>query len=183
MPDWQRGLCMENIDLKRLKSKDALLLSEVALKAYADHYLHLWHDRGKWYIEKYFSVEKLETELKDENAVFFLAYYNVSPVGFIKLNINAPLDGEEEKKCMELERIYLSKDAAGKGIGRKLVELTFAIGKENNRGIIWLKAMDSSEGPIAFYKKMGFEISGTYKLKHTLMKEELRGMVIMKRPI
>lgn len=174
---------MESIDLKRLKSKDALLLSEVALKAYADHYLHLWHDRGKWYIKKYFSVEKLETELKDENAVFFLAYYNVSPVGFIKLNINAPLDGEEEKKCMELERIYLSKDAEGKGIGRKLVELTFAIGKENNRGIIWLKAMDTSEGPIAFYKKMGFEISGTYKLKHTLMKEELRGMVIMKRPI
>lgn len=171
------------MDVKRLESKDALLLSEVAVKAYTDHYLHLWHDRGKWYINKYFSVEKLETELKDENAVFFLAYYNDSPVGFLKLNIDAPLNDEEEKNCLELERIYLSKEAVGKGIGRKLVDLTVAIAKENNKAIIWLKAMDSSEGSISFYKKMGFEIGGTYKLKHSLMKEELRGMVIMKRRI
>jgi len=41
--------------------------------------------------------------------------------------------------------------------------------------------MDTSEGPIAFYKKMGFEIVGTHRLKHELMKEELRGMVIMVR--
>ncbi len=172
---------MENINIKRLESQDALLLSEVALKAYADDYLHLWDDRGKWYIKKYFSVERLEAELKDENAVFFLAYYNDSPVGFLKLNIDAPLDGEEEKSCMELERIYLSKDAAGKGIGRRLVDLTFTIAKEYNKDIVWLKAMGSSEGAISFYKKMGFEISGTYTLKHALMKKELRGMVVMIR--
>ncbi len=172
---------MENIDVKRLGPKDASLLSEVALKAYADHYLHLWHDGGKWYMEKYFSVERLETELKDENSVFFLAYYNNSPVGFLKLNINAPLESKEEKNCIELERIYLSKDAAGKGIGRRLADLTFTIAKEYNKDIVWLKAMDSSEGAISFYKKMCFEISGTYTLKHALMKGELRGMVVMIR--
>lgn len=172
---------MQNIDLKKLRLEDALLLSEVALKAYADHYLHLWYDEGKWYMEKCFSIKSLSCQLNDPNAVFYLAYYNNSPVGFLKLNINAPLEGEEEKNCMELERIYLSKDAAGKGIGRKLVDLTFTIAKDNKKDIVWLKAMDSSEGPISFYKKMGFEISGTYRLKHSLMKEKLRGMVIMKR--
>ncbi len=151
---------MEFIDLKRLAPKDALLLSEAALKAYADHYLHLWYDEGKWYTEKYFSVERLENELKDENSIFYLAYYNSSPVGFLKLNINAPLE-REEGNSMELERIYLLKDVAGKGIGRKLLNLTFAIAKEHNKDIIWLKAMDSSEGAISFYKKMGFEITGT----------------------
>ncbi|MEJ7679642.1 MAG: hypothetical protein WKG06_17635 [Segetibacter sp.] len=40
--------------------------------------------------------------------------------------------------------------------------------------------MDSREGAISFYRKMGFEITGTHRLKHALMKEELRGMVIMK---
>lgn len=73
---------MENIDLQKLELKDALLLSEAALKAYADHYIHLWYDEGKWYMEKYFSVERLENELKDENSVFYLAYYNSSLLVF-----------------------------------------------------------------------------------------------------
>lgn len=174
---------MKNIDLKILESKDALLLGEVALKAYADHYLHLWYDEGKWYMKECFSIEKLEIELKSPNSIFYLAYCNNSPVGFLKININAPLENEEEKNCLELERVYLSKDVAGKGIGRKLVDLTLRLAKEYNKDIVWLKTMDSSAGPISFYEKMGFEISGTYRLKHALMKEELRGMVIMKRRI
>lgn len=172
---------MQNIDLKKLRAEDALLLNEVALKAYSDHYLHLWHDEGEWYIKKSFSVENLSAELNDPNAVFYLAYYNNSPVGFLKLNIDAPLKGEEEKNCIELERIYLLKNAAGIGIGRKLINLTFGIAKDYNKAIVWLKAMDSSEGSIAFYRRMGFEISGTYRLKFSQMKKELRGMVIMKR--
>jgi len=172
---------LKEITLKRLNSKDALLLSEAALEAYADHYLHLWFDgeNGTW--KKYFSVERLSAELNDPNTVFYLAFYNSSPAGFIKLNIGAPL--EDDKNALELERIYLKKDCEGKGIGKKLVQLTFTIAKENNKDVVWLKAMDTSRGPIAFYKKMGFEISGTHRLKHALMKEELRGMVIMIRRI
>ncbi len=59
--------------------------------------------------------------------------------------------------------------------------LTIKIAKENNKELVWLKAMDTSEASIAFYKKMGFTITGTYTLPHQLMKEELRGMVIMQK--
>lgn len=173
---------MEDISIKKLQVKHVALLREVALKAYADHYLHLWHDAGKWYMDKYFSVEQLSTELSDQNAAFYLASLNNSPVGFLKINLNAPLEGEESN-AFELERIYLPLSASGKGIGRALVELTFKIARDLNKEFVWLKAMDTSEGPIAFYKKMGFEISGTYQLKHALMREELRGMVIMKKTL
>ena len=170
---------MEEISIKKLEAKDAQLLSSVALKAYSDHYLNLWHDEGKWYTDKYFSVDRLRTELNDANAVFYLAYYSNIPVGFLKLNISAPLQGKEDKTPLELERIYLNKEATGKGVGRKLVELAFVVAKQNNKDLVWLKAMDTSHSSIAFYKKMGFEIFGTYLLRHSLMKENLRGMVIM----
>ncbi|WP_018616031.1 GNAT family N-acetyltransferase [Segetibacter koreensis] len=153
------------------------MLSETALGVYSDHYLHLWHDQGKWYTDKYFSIERLTSELINPNSAFYLAFYNEFVAGFLKINLHAPLDNN--KNALELERIYLAKNFEGKGIGKTLIQLTFAIAKESNKDLIWLKAMDSSVGPIAFYKKMGFEISGIYELKHVLMKEELRGMVIM----
>jgi GNAT superfamily N-acetyltransferase len=172
---------MCDVRIEKIGVEAAELLSKVALKAYADHYLHLWYDGGEWYLKKFFSVKRLATELSDTNAEFYLAYCNDSPVGFLKINVDAPLHGEEDKNALELERIYLPKDAEGKGIGRALIRLTFDIARQNNKELVWLKAMDTSERPIAFYKKMGFDIAGTFRLKHEMMKEELRGMIIMKK--
>jgi GNAT superfamily N-acetyltransferase len=174
---------MDAIHIERIGAEDAELLSKVALKSYADHYLHLWHDGGEWYMKKFFSPEHLSTELADTNAQFYLAYYNSTPVGFLKINIDAPLQGEEDRNALELERIYLARHAEGKGIGKALVNLTFEVAKQNSKEFVWLKAMDTSDGPIAFYKNMGFEITGTFRLKHEMMKEELRGMVIMKKTL
>lgn len=170
---------MDHLCIKKAEAKDASFLREVALKAYADHYLDLWYDHGEWYMNNFFSQHKLASELNDSNALFFIAYHGNLPLGFLKLNIDATLEGFEGKNALELERIYLNKEATGKGIGKELVLLTTKIAKEKNKEIIWLKAMDTSDGPIAFYKKMGFTIKGTYRLKHSLMKEDLRGMVIM----
>jgi ribosomal protein S18 acetylase RimI-like enzyme len=174
---------MEDLCIQQLEARDAYFLSEVARSAYADHYLDLWYDQGDWYMQASFSPETLAVELSDPNTLFYLARYSGLPVGFLKLNIDASLKGYEHQRGLELERIYLNKQATGKGIGSALVDLAVRIAKEKDKEMIWLKAMDTSYGPIAFYKKMGFRISGTYRLKHSLMKEELRGMVIMTREL
>ena len=171
---------MKEIEVRKLEAKDAALLSQVAIKAYSDHYLHLWYDGGKWYINKCFTVEALTAELNDTNAAFYLALYDSAPVGFLKLNIDAPLH-EKDKNALELERIYLNKEATGKGIGSLLMRLTIKIAQENNKELVWLKAMDTSGDSIAFYEKTGFTITGTYTLPYPLMKEELRGMMIMEK--
>src|ERR1051326_7278967 len=96
-----------NIEIKRIGADDAALLSNVAVTAYRDHYLHLWYDEGKWYIEKSFAENNLRAELKDPNAWFFIIYYKREAVGFLKLNIDAPLLSENGN-VLELERIYLT---------------------------------------------------------------------------
>ena len=173
----------KNISLKKIKAEDAALLSQVATKAYCDHYLHLWNEGGAWYIEKSFAVKNLEEELNDVNAWFCIVYYSNEAVGFLKLNIDATLKGEEDKKALELERIYLTKSAAGKGIGTFLLNYTFKIAAAKNKELIWLKVMDSSQAAIQFYKKMGFEICGTHYLDFPQMKEKFRGMYIMKKTL
>lgn len=170
---------MQGLSIKKLESEDAGILSAVALAAYADHYLDLWYDFGRWYMNKYFSVDRLTAELNDNNAFFYLVFFKGVPVGFLKLNKDAPLAGYDAKEALELERIYLKNETTGLGIGKQLLDLTTRVAEENNKKVVWLKAMDSTKGAIMFYNKMGFKITGTHTLKHPLMKEELRGMVIM----
>ncbi|MBL7816694.1 MAG: GNAT family N-acetyltransferase [Saprospiraceae bacterium] len=175
---------------------DAAWLSKVALKAYFDHYRHLWFDAGEWYAEKCFNVEQLRLELSDENALFFGVEDDKEPLGFLKINQNYPLsknrcqsdvlqletfDSEEIENALELERIYLTKQGQGRGIGRMLVDYTFTIGQELQKEVVWLKAMDTSLEAIAFYEKMGFKTCATMRLTFERMKPILRGMVAMKK--
>jgi ribosomal protein S18 acetylase RimI-like enzyme len=171
------------INIRKISSDEVLLLSATALKSYCDHYLHLWYDQGEWYKRRCFSIEVLEKELADPNNQFYIAYDGDEPAGFLKLGIDAALETAPAKNGLELERIYLTKASSGKGIGRQLMELSLTIANQYNKEIIWLKAMDSSVGPIAFYRHLGFEICGVCRLSFEQMKEEYRGMVIMKKEL
>lgn len=170
------------VEIKRIGVDDAAQLSAVAMKAYSDHYLHLWHDGGAWYLNAYFTTARFREELRDADARFYLLYYTNEPVGFLKLNLNKPLPGES-KAALELERIYLTAAASGNGIGTEALHFVFAIARAQKREVAWLKVMDSSAGPVAFYKKMGFEICGAYQLSFSAMKEALRGMYIMRKDL
>lgn len=171
----------EQLHIMRLGVQHVELLMPVAKQAYIEHYEHLWHDAGKWYLEKSFSAARLTTELADPGAVFFLIMLQNAPVGFIKINIDAPRSDDPDGNGMELERIYIIRSASGKGIGTQLLQLTFRLAKEKQKDYVWLKAMDTSTGAIAFYIKQGFTMCGAFRLDYTAMKEECRGMVIMKK--
>jgi ribosomal protein S18 acetylase RimI-like enzyme len=174
-------ITMSDIEIKRIGVADVTALSEIAIHAYCNHYKYLWYDEGKWYIEKCFSKENLLHELKDADAWFFIIYHSKEAIGFLKLNINTPFPGEENINALELERIYLTRSASGKGIGKKIIDYISNIATENDKKLIWLKAMDSSTDAIEFYKKMKFEICGTAHLNFEMMKPEYRGMYIMKK--
>jgi len=167
--------------VKPITLDDVELLRSVALQSYNEHYLHLWHDKGEWYIEQSFSVQQLSLELQDSNARFFLVYDDAIPVGFIKVNINAPIN--EVHNALELERIYFIKQAVGKGLGSLAVNYVFDIAKSLKKEIVWLKVMDSSHAAMFFYQKMGFKTCGTYVLPYERLQEELRGMYIMQKQL
>ena len=166
-----------------LSPADATLLADIARRAYADHYLHLWHDAGAWYMERCFSPAVLQRELADPNARFYLVRQDRQAVGFFKLNVDQPLKGQETLNALELERIYLIDDVTGQGIGKAVLTFVVDYARQLNKEIIWLKAMDTSHDAIAFYEKMGFVICGTERLTFEVMKEDVRGMVVMRKNI
>jgi len=164
--------------IRSCKIEDTDLLVRVLLQSYRENYLYLWLDGGESYIRTNFSAERLNEELSDPNAAFFLVYDEEKPVGVIKLNISKSISGFPAEAALELERIYFIKEASGKGLGRESISFILDFARENNKSVVWLKAMDSSAA-IEFYKKRGFQIVGETWLGYQAMKEEYRRMVIM----
>ncbi|OKL38871.1 GNAT family N-acetyltransferase [Pontibacter flavimaris] len=154
-------------------------LQDIAIRSYNDHYLYLWFDGGDWYLDRSFSEEALRDELTDPNAAFYLIYADEELVGFLKLNLHKAFEDYPAEEALELERIYLTKEASGRGIGREVVKFAISIAAKYNKRVIWLKAMDSSRS-VDFYEQNGFVKCGTYTLPFEQMKPEYRGMYVMK---
>ena len=184
---------MINYNIQNIGIESVALLSKVATRAYSDHYLHLWkNNNADWYINKCFTIEPLTAELNDSNNVFYVVFENAKPLGFFKIVLSHPLsiidsrsDNSEifEENALYLERVYFIKEAVGKGLGKIAFNFAFDTACQLNKKIIWLTAMDSSIKPIAAYKRMGFEICGTKQLDFEQIKDEMRGMVIMKKTV
>jgi len=178
---------MPLITFTELRVADAPALSDIALRAYRDHYLDYWYDRGEWYMQHSFAPSQLATELADLNARYFTVQLHNEPVGFLKVNThkalpNSNLPAQSERNSLELERIYMVKAATGHGVGQAALQFVEIMAREQSKQTLWLKSMDSSPA-LGFYKRMGFQPYGTHRLTFPQMKEELRGMVILCKEI
>lgn len=158
-------------------------LSALAKAIYVEYYLHLWNPGGAdWYMHEYaYHPDKLKAELADANNHHFIVYDEENAMGYLKLKENATLKGFEKHNSLEIERIYLHKTIAGKGVGKQLMLLSEEVARNHKKEMIFLKAMDTSLDAISFYQKMGFTTCGTYVLPFPQLKEELRGMVILNK--
>lgn len=159
------------------------MLAAVAVQAYSDHYLHLWHDAGVWYITRSFTSDVLRRELENSNARFYFIRQHGQPVGFMKLNLHQPSPCYETVNALELERIYLIKAVTGQGIGKACVEFVLDQARQLDKQLVWLKSMDSNHDALAFYRKMGFAPCATDRLTFDVMKEEFRGMIVWQQPV
>lgn len=171
---------MINLRIEKIELTEVEKFSEVSTRAYFDHYRHLWYDQGEWYAHKCFNISQLTEELSDIKNEFFFAILDKNPVGFLKLRPENQLI-DQEGNGFEIERIYLTNEATGRGVGRKLMEYAIEKAQQQNKDYVWLKAMDSSQNAIRFYKNLGFEVCGTSRLDFEQMKTEYLGMVAMRK--
>ena len=99
---------------------------------------------------------------------------------------DAKSNGIIQEDALELERIYIDIDRIQQSIGSAMMNFVFDLARKKNKKSIYLKAMDSADKALSFYKKLGFEIIGDYNLPgnvFSLMKPEYRGMYILKYDI
>jgi GNAT superfamily N-acetyltransferase len=169
---------ISELQIMRCNVENAEEIAEVAVRAYRDHYLYLWNDDGSWYVNRCFNLSQIKKEISNNKAAFFLLKEKGKAIGFLKLNIDQPLEGLKETNAMELERIYLLKAATRKGFGAQAIAFCFDLARKMKKKIIWLNSMDSTEA-LHFYYRLGFSECGSFRLDFEIMKPEFRGMKIL----
>lgn len=185
----------DNLHIETVTFSDAKRLSRLAKSCYPPHYAYLWFDNGEWYTETMYTVEKLSAEIADPNVAYFIATDGKNDLGYMKLTLDYPLSigqgfsfgtgsGSQiaAPNALYLDRIYLTENAVGKGIGTKLVELSVEMAQKSSKTAVWLAAMDSSRA-VDMYEKMGFVECGTWLLDFDAMRPEYRGMILMIKKI
>ena len=170
----------KELEIRVCTADDASKISAVAIKSYNDFYLYLWNDDGSWYVNRSFLPGVIKREIENQNSRFYLLQLAGEAIGFMKLNLNQPL--EEYTNAMELERIYIMKAFERKGLGRQAIEFCVNLAREMKKEIVWLKSMDSSPA-VVFYQRLGFEVCGSFTLDFEMMKPEFRGMKIMMKKL
>lgn len=151
----------------------------IGIKAYNQHYLHLWPEGDSTpYIESSFTEEVLDKEEQDKNTSLFLINFKKEAVGILKITHNLALDNCSAEDALYVDKIYIIKEATGKSIGKKVLQFISLRAKELNKTIIWLDTMQ--KGPaLNFYLNNGFKKHSESKITFPQAIEAEKPMFIM----
>ena len=167
------------VTISKCGNTDVPLLLDIAITSYRQTYEYLWDDKGDAYISRFYSKEILEREMEMQGVGFFLVYYNGEAAGYLKTTENT-LATDENKDCLEIDKIYFLNQYKRKGIGKQVMLFIENLARVKHKSLIWLKVMDSSTA-IPFYRAHGFAQVKSTRLDYPHMKDEYRVILTFTR--
>ena len=132
------------------------------------------------YLHRAFNKEKLLEELTDKNSKFFFLYCGEKLAGYIKVNEAPSQTDINDPNSLELERIYVTGEFQGQGLGGYLMQKAVSIAVERHKKYIWLGVWEKNENTLRFYKKKGFYEIGTHTF---VMGEDRQTDYILKKDL
>ncbi len=108
------------------------------------------------YLEDSFNEHQVRTELSNPDSLFFIAWDDEDPVGYLKLNSGGAQTEKQDHSALEIERIYVKSSHHGKTVGQLLYEKAIKIAKQQRTSYIWLGVWEKNPRAIRFYEKNGF---------------------------
>lgn len=171
----------ENVVITRADVTDAEMLTELSITTFVEAFAA---DNRKEDMDKYIAdemnVRKLTEELGERDNRFFIARLNGDVAGYAKIRTLKKPPQLQDKRAVELERIYVVKKYHDKKIGAALMNVCLDYALSNHFEIMWLGVWEHNYRAVNFYKKFGFEFFGSHEFKlgddiqtDQLMKKEL----------
>lgn len=114
------------------------------------------------YLNENFSKIKLASEINTKGSIFYVVEEYNNVLGYMKVNFDNAQTEPDHNNSLEVQRIYILEGYKGKGLGKRLIEKSKEIAKENNLDYVWLGVWENNFNAIKFYEKQGFVKFGTH---------------------
>lgn len=172
---------MTDIVIRRVTPDEADTLRKLAIRTYYETFAAANSAEDmQAYLAKAFEPEKLLRELNNSKSSFFFLYADGRLAGYLKLN-EAPAQTDiNDANSLEIERIYVSGEFQGSGLGKRLMEKAISTAQELGKEYIWLGVWEKNEKAIGFYKSKGFYMIGTHSF---VMGNDVQTDYIMRKDI
>lgn len=148
---------MTKVRIRSVKESDVLELQDLARRTFFETFSSVNTEKNmKQYLEENLSVEKLRSELGNEDSRFYFALEEEKVIGYLKVNFGKSQTESRYENSLEIERIYVLKEYHGKNVGQQLYDKAIEIAKGNSLEFVWLGVWEKNLRAINFYKKNGF---------------------------
>ena len=108
------------------------------------------------FLDEAYSEKKLKSELENEESETFLAAENQKILGVLKINTGNAETESGFQNSLEIQRIYVLKEAKGLGIGTAFMNLAEKKARELGVSFIWLGVWEKNFPAQKFYTDKGF---------------------------
>ncbi|MFP2995572.1 GNAT family N-acetyltransferase [Spongiivirga sp. MCCC 1A20706] len=140
--------------------KDLITLSKQTFKDAFE--IHNNPDDFKMYIENAFNETNMKGQLENLATHFYFVLYNNKVIGYFKLNEKGAQSDLNLENTIELERIYVIKQAQGQGFGTKILDYIIDYSKSQKIEKVWLGVWEKNEAAIKLYERYGFKKFGSH---------------------
>ncbi len=150
---------METIQIRKATINDWESVLEIGKITFSETFASTNSEENmKDYLAENFSKANLTLEINNPLSEFYLAFLEERVIGFLKVNFGEAQTEIQDKKTIELERIYVLNEFYGKKIGQLLLEKALQIARNNKAQYLWLGVWENNFKALKFYEKNGFYI-------------------------
>jgi ribosomal protein S18 acetylase RimI-like enzyme len=108
------------------------------------------------YINHHYTLENLKKELTNPDTRFYFLTDGNELKGYLKLNRGMAQTENQGDEALEIERIYIIKQAQGFGYGKELLNKAVQLSIEEGLPFLWLGVWENNVSAIRFYERNGF---------------------------
>ncbi|WP_263769451.1 GNAT family N-acetyltransferase [Propionivibrio soli] len=168
------------MDIRTASLDDLDLIADLGCRTYRDHFTSIWSERAmSEFLQRDFSEKALQASLVSPTHAWLVLRDAGEPKGFAKINWDRP-DPVRQTVGAELQKIYFSSAATGRGYGARLLDAVFGEVGQRAQSWVWLDVLKSNRGAQAFYQKHGFQMIG--EIPFSTDKAEI-GLFVMARDL
>ncbi|PWN67111.1 GNAT family N-acetyltransferase [Chryseobacterium oncorhynchi] len=148
---------MTSIIINKASAEDIDIVQKLGIQTFSETFAEDNSEEAmKKYLEESFNTEKVKAELNNPDSLFYIAWEEDNPVGYLKVNSGKAQTELQDETSLEIERIYVKKSHHGKKVGQLLYNQALETAKKLHKVYVWLGVWEQNERALSFYRKNGF---------------------------